>query len=55
MFDTNTYGYTLLGKFTMNSYSAPTSGVLNQYVGSSLWGDRLKTGTDTARYYYARI
>jgi len=55
LFDTDTYGYVLLGKFTMNSYSAPTSGVLNQYVGSSLWGDRLKTGTDTARYYYARI
>jgi hypothetical protein len=26
-----------------------------QYVSGSLWGDRIKLGTDTAQYYYARI
>jgi len=53
--DTDTYGYVLLGKFTMDSSSAPTKGTLNQYVTGSLWGDRLKLGTLTAKYYYARI
>lgn len=34
-----------------------TSGVysVTQYVTGSLWGDRLKMGTATARYYHARI
>ena len=53
--DTDTYGYVLLAKFEMDSSSAPTSGALFQYVGSSLWGDRIKLGTTTAKYYYARI
>lgn len=53
--DTDTYGYVLLAKFDMDSATAPTTGALYQYVTGSLWGDRLKTGTDTARYYYARI
>ena len=49
--DTDTFGYVLLAKVTN------TAGVysIDQYVTGSLWGDRLKTGTDTARYYYARI
>ena len=49
--DTDTFGYVLLAKVTN------TAGVytVDQYVTGSLWGDRLKTGTDTARYYYARI
>jgi hypothetical protein len=53
--DTDTYGYVLLAKFEMDSSSAPTTGALYQYVSSSLWGDRIKLGTTTAQYYYARI
>lgn len=53
--DTDTYGYILLAKFDMDSATAPTTGALSQYVSSSLWGDRIKLGTTTARYYYARI
>jgi len=53
--DTDTYGYVLLAKFDMDSATAPTTGALSQYVSSSLWGDRIKLGTTTARYYYARI
>lgn len=53
--DTDTYGYVLLGKFEMDSATAPTTGALFQYVSNSLWGDRIKLGTNTARYYYARI
>ena len=50
--DTDTYGYVLLAKATEGT--GPVCTVV-QYVTGSLWGDRLKTGTDTARYYYARI
>jgi hypothetical protein len=53
--DTDTYGYVLIAKFDMDSSSAPKAGALNQYVSSSLWGDRIKLGTTTAKYYYARI
>lgn len=53
--DTDTYGYVLLAKFEMDSSSAPTAGALFQYVYGSLWGDRIKLGTTTAKYYYARI
>lgn len=53
--DTDAYGYVLLGKFDMNSATAPTSGALYQYISGSLWGDRIKLGTTTARYYYARL
>jgi hypothetical protein len=28
---------------------------VTQFVTGSLWGDRLKLGSDTARYYYAQI
>ena len=49
--DTNDFGYVLLAKVTN------TSGVysIEQYVTGSLWGDRIKLGTLTASYYYARI
>lgn len=30
-------------------------GSISQYVTGSLWGDRIKLGTQTATYYYARI
>jgi hypothetical protein len=50
--DTDTYGYVLLAVATEGT--GPVCTVV-QYVTGSLWADRLKTGTDTARYYYARI
>ena len=50
--DTDTFGYVLLAKV-----NALGSGVysVDQYVTGSLWGDRLKLGSITAKYYYARI
>jgi hypothetical protein len=53
--DSDTYGYILIAKFDMDSATAPTTGALYQYVSSSLWADRIKLGTTTAKYYYARI
>ena len=53
--DSDAYGYVLIGKFIMNSATSPTTGSLSQYVTGSLWGDRIKLGTITASYYYARI
>ena len=50
--DTDTYGYVLLAVATE---AAGPSITVNQYVTGSLWGDRIKVGTETARYYYARI
>lgn len=53
--DSDAYGYVLIGKFIMDSATSPTTGSLSQYVTGSLWGDRIKLGTLTASYYYARI
>jgi len=50
--DTDTYGYVLLAKATEGA--GPVCSVA-QYVTGSLWGDRIKLGTNTATYYYARI
>jgi len=50
--DSDTFGYVAIAKVTEVSATEYT---VEQYVTGSLWGDRLKTGTDTARYYYARI
>lgn len=49
--DSDTFGYVLVATVTNSGgvYS------VDNYLTGSLWGDRLKTGTDTARYYYARI
>lgn len=49
--DSDTFGYVLIATVTNTAGNYTVS----QYVTGSLWGDRLKTGTDTARYYYARI
>lgn len=49
--DTDTAGYILLAVATE---AAGPSITVNQYVTGSLWGDRLKLGTLTAKYYYAR-
>ena len=53
--DTDTAAYILLGTITVDNVTTPTTFTVSQNVNGSLWGDRLKTGTDTARYYYARI
>lgn len=45
--DTDTYGYVYLAEITGTT--------VEQIVTGSLWGDRLKTGSDTARYYYAQV
>lgn len=50
--DTDTYGYIALAK--VNEITA-TSYTIDQYVTGSLWGNRIKLGDNTARYFYARI
>jgi hypothetical protein len=53
--DTDTAGYIFLGTITVDSTTAPTTFTVSQNVTGSLWADRLKLGTLTAVYYYARI
>lgn len=53
--DTDIYGYLFIGSITVDSTTAPTKVTVNQFVSGSLFGDRLKLGTLTAKYYYARI
>jgi len=53
--DTDTYGYVFLGTITVDDVNTPTAFTVSQNVTGSLWGDRLKLGSATARYYYARI
>lgn len=50
--DSDEYGYVLLCEITEGTGNAIS---FNQYISGSLWGDRIKLGTETARYYYARI
>jgi hypothetical protein len=49
--DTDDYGYILLAMATEGP--GPVCTVV-QYVTGSLWADRIKLGTLTAKYYYAR-
>lgn len=53
--DEDAYGFLFLGTITVDSVTTPTTFTVNQYISGSLWGDRMKLGTTTARYYYARI
>lgn len=50
--DSDTYGYILLAVATEATGPSIT---VNQYVTGSLWANRIKLGTLTARYFYARI
>ena len=50
--DSDTFGYVAIAKVTEVSATVYT---VEQYVTGSLWGDRIKVGTDTALYFYARI
>lgn len=49
--DTNDFGYILIAEATEGPGPVCT---VNQYVTGSLWGDRIKLGSLTAKYYYAR-
>ena len=53
--DDNVWGYLVIGTITVDSITAPTKFTVNQNVTGSLWADRIKLGSATARYYYARI
>ena len=53
--DTDTQGFIFLGTITVDSTTAPTTFTVSQNVTGSLWADRLKLGTLTAQYYYARV
>ena len=53
--DSDTWGFLVIGTITVDSITAPTTFTVNQNVTGSLWADRIKLGTTTARYYYARI
>lgn len=50
--DDDDYAYLLIATVTEVSASVYT---VSQYITGSLWGDRIKIGTDTARYYHARL
>jgi hypothetical protein len=53
--DDNVFGFLVIGTITVDNITAPTAFTVNQNVTGSLWADRLKLGTATATYYYARI
>jgi hypothetical protein len=53
--DTDTAGFIVLGTITVDNVTTPTTFTVSQNVTGSLWADRLKLGTTTAVYYYARI
>ena len=50
--DSNDFGYLAIAKVNQISAGVYT---VEQYVTGSLWGDRIKLGTNLATYYYARI
>jgi len=53
--DSNTWGYLVIGTITVDSITTPTTFTVNQNVTGSLWANRIKLGSATARYFYARI
>jgi hypothetical protein len=53
--DTDTAAFIFLGTITVDNATTPTAFTVSQNVTGSLWSDRLKLGTVTATYYYARI
>jgi len=50
--DDDDFGYVAIAQVNQVSAGVYT---VEQYVTGSLWGDRVKLGTLTAKYYYARI
>ena len=53
--DDNVWGYLVIGTITVDSITTPTTFAVNQNVTGSLWANRIKLGSNTARYFYARI
>lgn len=53
--DLDTWGFVILGTITVDNVTTPTTFTVSQNVTGSLWSDRIKLGTLTASYYYARI
>lgn len=53
--DDNVWGFLVIGTITVDNVTTPTTFTVNQNVTGSLWADRIKLGTNTAQYYYARI
>jgi len=53
--DTDTQAFVIIGTITVDNVTTPTTFTVSQNVTGSLWGDRIKVGTDTALYFYARI
>lgn len=53
--DDNVWGYLVIGTITVDSITNPTTFTVNQNVTGSLWANRIKLGSATARYFYARI
>lgn len=50
---TDSYGYIMLAEATLDNLTGKVT--VTQYVTGSLWSDRIKLGTSTATYYYARV
>ena len=53
--DDNVWGFLVIGTITVDDISAPTTFTVSQNVTGSLWANRIKLGSATARYFYARI
>ena len=53
--DTDTQAFVIIGTITVDNVTTPTTFTVSQNITGSLWADRLKLGTTTAVYYYARI
>jgi hypothetical protein len=51
--DTDEYCYILLA--VARNVGTPSTYTIDQMVSGSLWVDRIKTGSATARYYWARV
>jgi len=53
--DTDTAGFLVIGTITVDNVTTPTTFTVSQNITGSLWADRIKLASITARYYYARI
>ena len=53
--DDNVWGFLVIGTITVDNLTTPTTFTVSQNVTGSLWADRIKLGSATATYYYARI
>ena len=53
--DTDTAGFIVLGTITVDNVTTPTAFTVSQNITGSLWGDRIKMGTQTATYFYAQV